>query len=278
MKTILLVAGLFFTANSFAQTKDIKLKNGQTINVTTSVSQNMDMGGGMTMSSSSNSTHVIKVNGESGSNYNVSATLTKVVSNTSAMGQDTKYDSEDIAGSNSDIAAAFEKTLNVTENSLLDKSTGVAKSANPKEAVEAEDADNDLLKNMMSGGGSNDNSGIISNAFFTQIAGKKVGDTWTDSATVTGFKNVSNYTISAINGDIVTINLEGTLNGTQEVETQGMQIEITMNTLNKGTVEVNKNSYQVIKRIVDSEITSTMDMMGQTMDMSGNVKTVTEYK
>ena len=67
MKRVLLVAGIFFTANSFAQTNTIKLNKGQTITVNSTVTQNMDMGAAMSMSSSSNSTHVIKVNGQAAS-------------------------------------------------------------------------------------------------------------------------------------------------------------------------------------------------------------------
>lgn len=276
MKSILFLAGILFTANSFAQTNALKLNKGQTITVTSSVSQNLDMGMGMSMTSSSNSTHVIKVNEESGNNYNISTTLTKVKSTNSAMGQDTKYDSEDAAASDSELATVFEKTLNVTETSLLNKSTGVATSTKVKD--EDAEGDEDFLKGVMGGAASGDNSGIVSSAFFMQAAGKKVGDKWMDSSTVNGFHNTTNYTVASINGDIMTLNLDGTISGTQQIETQGMQIDVTMNTKNKGTVLLNKKTAQVIKRTVEAEVASNMDMMGQSMDMTGTIKTETEYK
>ncbi len=276
MKSILFLAGILFTANSFAQTNALKLNKGQTITVTSSVSQNLDMGMGMSMTSSSNSTHVIKVNEESGNNYNIITTLTKVKSTNSAMGQDTKYDSEDAAASDSELAAVFEKTLNVTETSLLNKATGVATSTKVKD--EDAEGDEDFLKGIMGGAATGDNSGIVSSAFFMQAAGKKVGDKWMDSSTVNGFHNTTNYTVASINGDIMTLNLDGTISGTQQIETQGMQIDVTMNTKNKGTVLLNKKTAQVIKRTVEAEVASNMDMMGQSMDMTGTIKTETEYK
>lgn len=275
MKKILCFAGILFTANSFAQSNTIKLNKGDVITVTSNVTQNMEMGMGMSMTSSSNTTHVITVNNEAKDNYELSATLTKIKTSSNAMGQETNYDSENSAAADSEIAAVFEKSLNVVEKVLLDKKTGIAKAAEAKEAAEGED---DFLEGMMSGASSNDNSGIVSSAFFTQAAGKKLGDSWVDSSTVSGFRNVSNYTVAAIKGDIITLNLVGTVAGSQQVETQGMQIDVTMNTKNKGTLEINKKSLQILKRTVDAEVTSSMDMMGQTMDMTGNVKTVTEYK
>ncbi len=278
MKLLLFVAGIFLTANTFAQTNTIKLNKGQIITVTSTISQNMDMGMGMSMTSGSNSTHVIKVNEESGNNYSITTTLTKMKSNTSAMGQDTKYDSEDAAGSDSELATIFEKSLNSPENSLLDKTTGIAKSASTKEDEADGEGEDDFLKGLMGGATGNDNSGIVSSAFFTPMVGKKVGEKWMDSSTVSGFHNMTNYTIESINGDMMTIFMEGTISGTQQIETQGMQIDVTMNTKNKGTIVMNKKSLQVVKRTVDAEVSSTMDMMGQSMDMTGTIKTVTEYK
>lgn len=278
MKTVLFLVSVLFTASSFAQTNSIKLNKGQTITVTSSTSQNMEMGMGMSMTVNSNSTHLIKVNEDAGENFKVDATLTKIKTSSSAMGQESSYDSENPAGSDSELAGVFEKSLDVTEACLLDKKTGIAKSAAPKEAATDDTEEDDLIKGMMGAASSNDNSGIVSGAFFASAAGKKVGDTWLDSSTVNGFKNVSNYSVASINGDMMIINLEGSISGKQQVETQGMQIDITMNTKNKGTIEMNKKSLQVLKRIVNADINANMDMMGQAMDMTGTVKTVTEYK
>lgn len=277
MKTLLLVAGVLFTANSFAQTNAIKLNKGQTITVTSSVTQNMDMGMGMTMNSSSNSTHLLKVNDETGNNYNISTTLTKLKVNSSSMGQDSKYDSENVAGSDTEVAAMFDKSMNVAENSLLDKKTGIAVAVKDEGAEEGEDEDN-FLKGMMGGTAGKDGSSIINSSFFTQAAGKKVGDKWIDTTSVGGFKNLTNYTVASINGDMMVVNVDGTLSGNKQVETQGMQIDVNMNTKNKGTIELNKKTLMVTKRKVDAEIASTMDMMGQSMEMTGVITTVTEYK
>ncbi len=278
MKKVLFFVGMFLAANSFAQSNTIKLNKGQTITVTSTVSQNMDMGMGMTMTSSSNSTHVIKVNNDEGDKYNVSATLTKIKTNTSAMGQESSYDSENPGAADTELAVVMGKSLNVVENAFLDKKTGIAKSATPKNNEEAAEDEDDFIKGMLNGEPGSDNSGIISSTFFTQAAGKKVGDKWVDSNTVNKFSNVNNYTVTSINGDVMTISLDGIVSGSQQVETQGMQIDVTMNTKNKGSIELNKKTLQVLKKTVNADVTSSMDMMGQTMDMTGTITTLTEYK
>lgn len=277
MKTTLLVAAIIVCSNSFAQSNKIKLNNGQTITITSTATQSMNMSMGMEVNSVTNSTHSLKVNSETKNDYNISATLTKIKTTSSAMGQEMKYDSENPADSSSEMAGVFSESLNVTNNYLLQKAEGTVKLENPEKADNAKTEKADPLEALSVASISADNSSIVAGAVFPKLIGKKVGDTWVDSSTVNGLKNISNFTYEALQNGIAQIKLNATLTGTQQTEAQGMTMDIDMNTKSTGSIEVDTKTLLVKKRTVEATINAKMDMMGQTMDMTGTAQTVINY-
>ena len=252
----------------------IVLNIGQKVIVSSSSNTDTDMGMGMQMKNSSLATNVLQIISTNDTGYTISNTLTKMSISMDMMGQETNYDSEKEADKDSEIGKGIATKLNHTDTFSVDKMTGLVNMKSTISSPEKEEK-NPMTEIMGAMGVSAGKDPSLEAAFFIIPKDKKIGDSWNDSTIEKNFKTVRQFTLQAINNDIATIAVKGSVTGNGEAEVQGTSIAFTMNTKNTAEILVNTKSSLVNKMSNDAEITMTMDMMGQTMPISSkNTQTI----
>lgn len=250
-----------------ASKEAIVLNNGQKIIVTSSSNTDTDMGMGMQMKNSSLATNILQLISTNDTGYTISNTLTKMSISMDMMGQETNYDSEKEADKDSEIGKSIATKLNHTDTFSVNKITGLVNMKSIISSPEKEEK-NPMTEIMGAMGVSAGKDPSLEAAFFIIPKDKKTGDSWSDSTIEKNIKTVRHYTLQAINNDIATIAVKGSITGNGEAEVQGTSIAFTMTTKNTAEILVNVKSSLVNKMSNDADITMTMDMMGQTMPVS----------
>ena len=234
----------------------LKLNKGQQIKVSTSMNMDMDLGMG-TMKTDNNSNALITVLDEKGNDYVITFTVTKVKMSMDGMGQSMSFDSEKAEDANSEVGKSVSPKLNIPDTLLLNKTTGIAKPLHddaPKEE-----------KNALMAGLQGQNSGP-SDAFLIIPAGKKTGDSWTDSITVKGLQTKRTYNWISSDKDIATIKVKGTMAGNVEQEVQGTPMTMSIEMNYNETRTVNSKTNLVLSVSNDADMKNTLDGMGMTMN------------
>lgn len=277
MKQLLFSLAILISFNTKAQ--QVKLNKGQKIIITSTVSQDIDMGVGQ-MKNSTSSTSSLEVKNTDAANFDVVYKLEKIKLSVDGMGQQQSYDSEKPEDKDSELGKSIADKLGQEVKLKLNKSTGKAVAEKNNAADEQkEDADNPLggLAEMF--GASETESAVAESAVFVIPAGKKVGDSWSDSVNVKeSMKGIKNYTIKSINGDEATVSLFSKLEGTNKVELQGMELDINLSAKTEGELLVNTKTSLLKKSSRVADITGTMDVMGQSMPLTSKMTEITEYK
>ncbi len=256
---------------------NLVLNNGQNITVTSSVTSDTDLGMGQ-MNSSTSSTNMLTVIATDDNNYSITNTLTKIKVSTDAMGQTTSFDSEKPEDKNSEIAKMMASKLNVTDTSLVNRMTGtVTKQHNGPEKEEKADAENPLgeLTDAM---GISSKDLVLESAFFVIPKDKKIGDSWTDSSSEGKMKTTRTYTLKSIDNNIATVSLKATITGAGETEMQGTSVTFTIDTKSTGELIVDMKKSLVSKLTNSSDVTMTMDVMGQSLPISGKTNSSIIYQ
>ncbi len=127
-------------------------------------------------------------------------------------------------------------------------------------------------------GNSTDENVGVENAFFILPDGKKPGDSWADSSTEKNMKTVKTYTFKSLDKNIATINLAGSVTGTGQMEMQGMQVNISMNSTTAGDIIVDTKTGLVSKRTDIGDINGTLDLMGQSMPVMSKTNSTYLYQ
>lgn len=267
MKKILSIAFLLFCATTFAQNSSgIKLKKGQTITLNSVVNSETEMQMGA-MKNDVNTTIKLNVVDENAETYTLNSSIAQMKMNMDGMGQNMSYDSEKPGDKDSEVGQAMGDKLKNVDTYILDKKTG--KTSKVKKEGGEEEAGG---KGMFSVG---DDEGAANVAFFILPAGKKIGDTWTESTVSKGITTSKTYTLKSIVQEVATIDVTGTITGTKEQEANGMTMSITMNNKFTEQILVNVNLGLVTKTTNTTDGTNSMDMMGQQMEMTIKSSTVT---
>ena len=275
MKPVLFLLSIVISANVVAQKNEPKvvLVKGQKIIVKTTASQDADMGMGMEMKNFTSSQSNLVVLDAVDSNYILSNTLTGMKISMDMMGQTTSYDSDKKEDSASEIGKSMQ-TLNIPDTVTLNKYTATV-TVNKKEKISSPEEKNPLegmFESLQNTGGN-----IVSETFFLIPKGKKINDKWMDSTSTKDSKSYKEYTLLSIEKDIATILVDLKVQTNTETELQGMQVNISMNTKSKAEMKVDTKTGLVIKRDTKSEITGTLDMMGQTVPVTAKSVSSTEY-
>lgn len=279
---LLLPAICFFTIHVSAQTASGKLllTKGQKIqidnNVKSVINQEM-MGQTMEITIDANMIHQVEVKDKKSNTYLVSSTLTKLTTNGSAMGQEMKFDSDKKEDLDSETGKALKDQLNVTKEVELNESAKVinAVKKEPK-APSASPQLMDMVNNIT--GGDGDESNGANAAFEVVPAGKKAGDTWSDSVIIEGIKTYRNYTIKQITGNIATVLLSGSQVTKKKMEQQGMEITVNMEAKLSGEGMVDINTGLLQQRTMVMEGTGSAEVMGQSIPVTTKVTTTTTVK
>lgn len=279
---LLFAATCFITMQGFAQTATGKLSliKGQKIqidnNIKSVIKQEM-MGQSMEITIDANMIHQVEVKDKkSTNNFLVSSTLTKLTTNGSAMGQEMKFDSDNKTDLESETGKAIKEQLNVSMDVEMDDKgkvvNGVKKDANAAGGGQLME-----MVNNVTGAGADDSNGA--NAAFDVVpAGKKVGDSWSDSTITSEMKTYRNYTFKEARGNLATIVLTGKQITKKTVEQQGMEINVTMdgNLSGEGVVDMNTGILKQKTMILDG--IGSAEVMGQSIPVTTKITTTTTVK
>jgi len=267
MKKILSLAFLICTGTAFAQNSNgIKLTKGQAITINTVVNTETEMQMG-TMKNDYNTTMKLNVVEETPETYTINYAVAQMKMNMDGMGQNMSYDSEKPEDKDSQMGQAMGDKLKKVMTYILDKKTGkttIVKKANEEEAG--------AMGGMFS---ISDEDQSANAAFFILPAGKKIGDSWSDSTNSKGIIAKKTYTLKSIAQNIATIDVTGTISGSKEQEANGMTMNITLNNKVTEQMMVNTDNGLVTKITNTTDGTNSMDMMGQQMEMTVKSNTVT---
>lgn len=273
MKKILFFATLAMAGTALnAQT--IKLKAKQQLTLENTITQEMDMGMAGQFSVNSSNQMVFDVKEVNPTGYLINSKITKIKASMDGMGQSASYDSENPNDKENDLGTTLAGTLHKEQSFTLDKNTGIsiAEQSN-KDTLHVEDDANPL-----SASGINKTANL-SDVFFVMPANTKIGDSWQDSSEVrAGAKVYKTYTLKAVENSISTVTLTSNSNATVSREEQGMQIDITMETKTTGELSVNNHSSIIIKSNRISDITGTMEVMGQSIPLTSKITETIEIK
>jgi hypothetical protein len=237
-----------------------------------------DLGMGMQMKNESSATNILHVIGSGDKNYTLSSTLIKLVISMDMMGEQKNYDSEKEADKDSEIGKTLSKKLNIPDTIPVEISTGIVQSKTTKTMPSPEKPENPMDPMMEAMGSSTDENVGVENAFFILPAGKKPGDSWADSSMEKNMKTVKTYIFKSLDKNIATINLAGSVTGTGQMEMQGMQVDISMNSITTGDIIVDTKTGLVSKRTVIGDINGTLNLMGQSMPVMSKTNSTYVYQ
>ncbi|MEO7046585.1 MAG: DUF6263 family protein [Ferruginibacter sp.] len=275
MKKGLFLLAAFTYLHSSAQS--VEFKKGQQILITTTASQSTDLMG-MGMKNSSTSINKVIVKEVTDKNYTLENTLTKLVVNSENPMQPINFDSDKEQDRSSEVGKAIGSSLDKPEIFFVNKKSSEITSDNKNMADSIAGGDKNDMMSMMGGMFGNAESATVSNTFFLIPAGKKTGDSWSDSSTIEKIKSVNKYTIESTEKNIVTIAVNGTMNGKTTMDMQGNQFDIDMSTTTTGKIILDKSTSLVKSRTTNATINSTVQAMGQSLPVDGTATSTTTYE
>ena len=278
-KIILTTLGIFVFALVFSQTatRKIVLNNGQKIMVESSITMEINMSPGMDMTGNTNSASTIEVKSGTDSSYMISNTLTKIKLNMDGMGQSNSYDSEKKEDQETEIGKGVADKLNKPVDIAISKLTGKSLPDSKNNGKKSDDQLNGAggLLGMFSG---NAEDAAVSEAFALIPQGKKVGETWTDSTIEKNNKVVRVYTLKSITDKEALIQLDIVIDATTTIEQQGMSMDFTSTTKTKADITTDITTGLVKTRTAQSDISGSIQVMGQSMPITAKTTSTSTYK
>ncbi len=271
----LAVSGLAF---SQTPTQKIVLGSNQKVIVETTTDVQATLVAGMELTGNTATVNELAIKNAAATNYTISNTMTKVKMDMNMMGQPTSYDSENKSANSEDMAKAFDDVLNKPVDVVVDNATGRIIPGKKKEKAADADADANPMAGMMQMFTNNSEDAIVADAFEIIPAGKKTGESWSDTVVTKETKTIRKYTLNSITGSEATIQLDITSNAANKFDFQGMELEIKTDTKTKGEIIADITTGIVKKRSGTSDITGSLPMMGQDMPISAKVTTSSIYK
>lgn len=268
-KTFLFLALL---AGGYAQAQNIKLKKGQTLNISTNTTQNMDLGMAGQMTNTSTSSSLLEVKEADKNSYITSTKMTKLTMSIDGMGQNQSFDSDKPEDRNSEMGKSLGETIDKEVKVTVDNNTGKISVDKPADPEKKEEGENPLEGLMNMFGDANNDGALVDMVFFVLPQGKKAGDSWTDSSQVKNKSKVyKTYTVKELGADMAKIALQTKMSGSTSTEMQGTQIDVSLNTKSNGEIIVNPKTsiVQKITRVTDVE--GSMDVMGQSMPITSKI-------
>ncbi len=265
MKQILLL--LLVLGNLAGQGQRINLTKGQLITISITSTQDMEMTG-MQIKNNSTSTSLLQINDAVKENFTASYKLNKLNLNMEMMGQQQSFDSDNPADKESEIGKSFAGKIGKAVPVLIDKNTGAVTVKDPEADTSTKDRQENPLEGIMESFGAAGDDATAGTAFFVIPKDKKNGDSWTDSSSNNKMKEVKTYTLKSIEAGIATVQLFSTMQGSSSMETQGMQMDMSLSAKTEGEILVDSKTSLVKKRSSVMDLTGTLDMMGQSVPIT----------
>lgn len=283
-KTSFLILGLLTGGLAIAQNAAVKpistgkiiLTPGQKIIAASTIVMEADMGMGMQLTNNSTSENALEVKNNTDKDYTITCTLTKIKVDFNMAGQASSYDSEKNPTPTSDMDKAVAERLNKPVDVILDNASGKATLKNKKEVTEA--ADENPMGGLLSAFVESSEEAIVSGAFEMIPAGKKTGDTWTDTTKEKDMTTIRNYTLKSISGSEATIQLDAVTTASNKLDFQGMEFEFKSTTKSSGEIITDVNSGQIKSKNTKADITGSIQVMGQDMPVTSKVTATNIYK
>ena len=272
---VALLSMISFTAFSQSPSGKIVVKKGQHFTVESKsdgvITQEM-MGQSMEMTLGSNTVISTEIKDVKNNNYTITQTLTSVKSTFSGMGQDKSFDSDKKEDMDSEAGALYRDKFNLPKE-LVITNEGVNITTDTSKKAEGSDPMAGMME-MMSGGQDN-----VTGALFLVIpAGKKVGDTWADSTSTEGVKMKRTYTLNSIANKEASVTINGIVDINKTMQVQGMDLNTVMTSKINSAVLVDViTSVQKENKSV-TDVTGTIDVMGQSVPITSKINTLTTVK
>lgn len=278
--SLVLAAVCSANAGVYAQsaTGKLALTKGQKLqvdNIIKSVISQEMMGQQMEIVIDANLIHQLEVKDKKPNSYVLSSTLTRLVTSGTAMGQEMKFDSDKQEDLETETGKAIKSQLNVNKEVELSDNAQVIKGVEKDTSSSGGGQLMEIVKNVT---GDLDESNGASAAFDVIPAGKKAGDSWSDSSITEEIKTYRNYTIKEVNGSTATVSLTGKQVTKKKVEQQGMEINVSMEGILSGEGTVDMSTGLLKQRTMVMDGTGIAEIMGQTMPVTTKVTTTTTVK
>lgn len=261
--TIAVISTLGTQAQSVSQ--NIKLNKGQklesVITSTVNMSQEM-MGQQVEFNSNSTITTLTELKDITSQSFLFANTIKRIVTNTSVMGQEIKFDSDKKEDMDGQVGAELKGKIGVEQSISVNKQ---GKIVDMKDTASATGSGN-MISDVMGGG-------MFKGATFPLLIpfpakGVKAGDTWSDSSgTPETMKMVNTYTLKQVSGNEATIEISGQMAKTGVVEQQGMQIPMSITGIITGESIVDLTLGTVKKNNTTIKMNGTMEVMGQSIPL-----------
>jgi len=272
MKNIIIILCLLFSTIGYCQkNSNIVLKKGQVILAASTVQTDSELSMG---SSKNNITmnNELRVIDEKDNNYIVSITATKMKMDMEGMGQSMSFDSDKKEDKDSEIGQTIGSKLNSPDTFSLNKTTGKLTAISTKPNNEESAASSGF--SMMNADGEDQS---FNSAFLLVPANKKAGDHWEETITNKGLTTKKTFTLKSIDVSMAVVEVSGTTVGTIEQEMQGMAMNMTMDSKFKGELQVNTATGMVIQCANSVESNNSMDVMGQSMQITSKANSTTSF-
>ncbi len=274
MKQILL--SLIILSSLAGQAQKVSLNKGQLITISITSTQDMEMTG-MQIKNNTNSTSLLQINEVAKDNFAGSYKLSKLKLTMEMMGQQQNFDSENPDDKDSEIGKSMASEIGKEVAVLINKNSGAVSMKDPERDVKTDDEQGNPLQGMMQSFGAAGEDATAGTAFFVIPKDKKNGDRWTDSSSTDKMKEIKNYTLKSIVDGVATVQLFATMQGSSSLETQGMQMDMSMSSKTEGEIMVDTKTSLVKKRSSVMDLEGTIDMMGQSVPMTSKAVVTITY-
>lgn len=270
MKSAFLVFATLVSTALFAQKSKnaFELPKQKTIVSKSEVVQNIDMGMGMTMNTTVNNTMEYVIIAQNGDEYTITRKMVAAKMNVDMMGQSQKYDSDMKEDAESEIGKEMSKKLNVTDTLSYNPKTGKTVLLS---AHEVDSTENNPMANMFKSMGSTADEQSLENIFLPVDPKLKEGSNWYDSSSTAEMSYVKTYTLKSKSKTSNSVSLVLDTKNVIEVDAQGMPLTITMKSKTDATIEADATTSLITNKKGSSNIDGTMEVMGQSMPISGTV-------
>lgn len=264
----LLLANLTFAQTSPGKIALPKGSKFEITNVTKGTVGMEMMGQNMETVTESSDVSTVEVKDATATGYNLTGTLTKIKLNVSGgMSSPISVDSDKKGDLDTEVGQTFKDKLNKPTDVQVDLS---GKKIENKEATKNEDED--MKKSMQAIMGAGAQNGVET-AFLVIPAGKKAGDTWTDSTISDGIKIINNYTLSEVKGKDAVVLTNTNANASKTVNAQGNDLAVTMNSKVNAKTVVDITTGLIKEKTTTIDGKGGIDTGGQSMPMT--IKTTT---
>ncbi len=255
------------------------LNPGQEIKATITLDQDTDMGMGMSMNMKTKTEANLKVQKVMGDKYILSSKLTHLKTEVDGMGQNQTFDSDKKEDMDSEKGEPFKDIFKDENYFSLNKITGEITEVDKEGTIVKEDEEDNSADVMMQMNAEAINKVSQFKTMVTCLpANVKPGYSWIDSATVNGIHNESTNTVTKVENGIAYIDIKGITKGSTSVTMQDQNMDVTINGTITGKGEVNIKTNLTRMQNLVTDVSSSVDVMGQTMNMTTKGTTTTTYQ